>query len=58
MGEIILGIGVHYQITENIDAQIAYNRTGIIVDNFHDEDTDDVSSLCQNNIMLGFNYKF
>jgi len=58
MGEIIFGIGVRYQITENIDAQLAYNHTGMIIDNFHDEETDEVSSLCQRNVMLGFNYKF
>ena len=58
MAEGALGLGVRYQFTKNMDGQVGYKYTQIVIDSFNDKDTDDVSKIGQNNVIFALNYKF
>ncbi|GEM_PF-6639896 len=58
IGEVSFDIGVHYQFTTNIDAQIGYRRINTIFDNLDDYKDDEVSAIGQNSFILALTYKF
>jgi len=56
--EINFGAGIHYQFNPNIDLKIGYNHTDTAFGDFDDKNTDKMSEIGQDSIVLGIAYKF
>ena len=58
IGEGNFGLGIHYQLNENIDVQVAYNYIATGFDKFDNKTTDKTSIMGQDSFILGLSYKF
>jgi len=56
--EVNFGAGIHYQYNENIDLKVGYNHTDTAFGDFDDKETDEMSDIGQDSIVLGVTYKF
>ncbi len=56
--EVNFGAGIHYQFNQNIDLKVGYSHTDTAFGDFDDKETDEMSDIAQDSIVLGLAYKF